>query len=900
MAEGEGGVGAKVRVVRCPKCDKLLPELANFTVYRCGGCDATLQAKKQPTVFEASPEKSDEDVSKCSEKNSEVDVESDRLEFKKEQQLNKTCDDSLISGNEKRDSLNEGESPRMDSLPTSKSEARDGNFQHRSMGYSTSPGDNVDGLVRRKMEEIRETKAQVLFSNGHSKFRPTKAWEGEELNNMPAFRGTPKLAMGDTQAASYPVAGPSNYNCNLSHINSEGAAKRQNIEGSDRVELLEQDRAELLRKLDELRDQIKLSCEVVDAPKERVPANNMSASLNSHGHNGRGSWFPDGSSALNRNSSHHSSFSNGHNVDMPRFYPAAHLQNGVHGYRENSRPYSLAPCNLQGQYPQRSSNSYIYGQLDPDPVSSYHNDGFYHQPACACMHCYAGHWLPPAQVTSSFLSNLRVPPCPLGNHGFYAADGPSMFGSQAYNHRIPKAPLHSYEPRNQPKAAFTRKERRPCRPVAGAAPFIVCYNCSELLQIPEEILQMGKHHHKLRCGSCSQLISFELDGRKLFSSNNISNLPATSENKVDLNDGSKDILQCHGNINRRQVISYSIDYDSPNYFDVRSADEKIVMPAFPVSSNEVVEKECGLNLSDSEKLHGLCSSSSTSGGVESPDSVICPRDAPSSTELPVEVDAITRVPSLPLREHFGYPSGNKIVDDPGSGSRSKRSDQERVTSYTGNFKQNSVKDVPVATEMDLSAEDYPNAGFSQDSWDVSKEEEEPRFNKGGDSFLTGLIKKSFKDFSPFSQSTESGRSKVSVNGRSISDRLVKRAEKLAGPIHPGYYWYDYRAGFWGVMGHACLGIIPPFIEEFNYPMQKNCAAGNTGILVNGRELNDKDLTLLASRGLPVTQGRSYIIEISGKVWDEETGEELDCLGKLAPTVERVKRGFGMRAPRVNS
>lgn len=36
---------AKVRVVRCPKCDKLLPELANFTVYRCGGCNATLQGK---------------------------------------------------------------------------------------------------------------------------------------------------------------------------------------------------------------------------------------------------------------------------------------------------------------------------------------------------------------------------------------------------------------------------------------------------------------------------------------------------------------------------------------------------------------------------------------------------------------------------------------------------------------------------------------------------------------------------------------------------------------------------------------------------------------------------------------------------------------------------------------
>lgn len=38
MAEGQ-----KVRLVRCPKCDNLLPELQDFSVYRCGGCGAVLQ-----------------------------------------------------------------------------------------------------------------------------------------------------------------------------------------------------------------------------------------------------------------------------------------------------------------------------------------------------------------------------------------------------------------------------------------------------------------------------------------------------------------------------------------------------------------------------------------------------------------------------------------------------------------------------------------------------------------------------------------------------------------------------------------------------------------------------------------------------------------------------------------
>lgn len=66
-------------------------------------------------------------------------------------------------------------------------------------------------------------------------------------------------------------------------------------------------------------------------------------------------------------------------------------------------------------------------------------------------------------------------------------------------------------------------------------------------------------------------------------------------------------------------------------------------------------------------------------------------------------------------------------------------------------------------------------------------------------------------------------------------------------------------------------------------MPENCAAGNTAVFVNGRELHQKDLDLLSSRGLPITKHRSYTVEISGKVVDDQTGEELDGLGKLAPT-----------------
>ncbi|XP_054788679.1 protein ENHANCED DISEASE RESISTANCE 4 [Prosopis cineraria] len=40
-----GEWATKLRLVRCPKCRLLLPELPHYNVYKCGGCGTTLQAK---------------------------------------------------------------------------------------------------------------------------------------------------------------------------------------------------------------------------------------------------------------------------------------------------------------------------------------------------------------------------------------------------------------------------------------------------------------------------------------------------------------------------------------------------------------------------------------------------------------------------------------------------------------------------------------------------------------------------------------------------------------------------------------------------------------------------------------------------------------------------------------
>jgi hypothetical protein len=53
----------------------------------------------------------------------------------------------------------------------------------------------------------------------------------------------------------------------------------------------------------------------------------------------------------------------------------------------------------------------------------------------------------------------------------------------------------------------------------------------------------------------------------------------------------------------------------------------------------------------------------------------------------------------------------------------------------------------------------------------------------------------------------------------------------------------------GMMGGPCLGMIPPFIEVFNYPLARYCSNGKTGVVVNGRELHHKDFEVLKQCGL---------------------------------------------------
>ncbi|XP_072965787.1 uncharacterized protein [Typha angustifolia] len=778
----EGVAGATIRVVRCPKCEKLLPELPSYSIYLCGGCGTALEARKEIPVSHVHSERSNAesieylDIFRSGpfgEASTEIDRQSERIGSSIGEGTSRGA--ALVSGrnsesgNEDNGFLNDPSTSNFDGVLRDKSIVR---RKNSNQSFSRAPGVNRSTVI----DQLVEGKT---CNDGGQVDQQMHLQKGEERD-------------GGKQLASYPDEGPSDYHAGsrYRHDDSENVIG-QNSERLNGVPYLGSNQLEIMRVLSEVRDRISA---VSSSPSPSDQAN----------------WPNPGISVMNRDYSLRSSLT-----------------------------LSRVPYSPQRQHQQGQLHNFIFKQLDLDPGMSSNTK------------------LMPVQVALTILNNPSVPHLMNIRHPM---GGPVSFGAEIFDRLSQNDRLHSDEPQTHQRIKFRERPRRSCQPIAGAAPFSICNNCYELLQLPPKSSLLEKNQVKMRCGSCSHAITLELNGGRL---DNSAPAPVSDVSSED-------------------------NYDS-NGNNPEAGIPSIAENSFSIHNNVVLVKEQELTSNETDKEHCLSPSCSMSEKVENPDSFISEKDDNCrSTELPAEAEDISHVSSVPLRDS----SSDHVTDESRKEIRHCHSDQEKIVLLSENFKQNSTKDVSAATELDVFADKYLNRGFSQDLSNTGKNEDRPRTVKGGDSkFLTHLL-------SRFNHSMGSRTVKFFVNGYPISDRVAKKVEKQAGPIYPGEYWYDYHAGFWGVMGHPCCGIIPPFIDGLKYPMPKNCAAGNTGVFVNGRELNEKDLDLLVDRGLPDTPGRSYRIEASGKVWDEPSGEELDSLGNLAPNIERMKRGLGMRIPRV--
>ncbi|WOG90529.1 hypothetical protein DCAR_0209773 [Daucus carota subsp. sativus] len=899
---------AQVRLVRCPKCENLLTELPDYSVYQCGACGTILRAR---------------------EKDAEVDTLSENLQEERAGGggLEKFSDSIENSEYVEKPVINSSNDVSSSGTSTNTFERKE-IIVDRAEKYRNSSMTNRDKKV---VEEDEETnpwigKASDFRGSGHlSDWRACGETERFHSNQRADAAGL----RYSTSKYSEKITANHQFGSNIDYDVIAKRMKNQiDVDELKKVEHLEQDRTELLRKLDELRDQLSRT-KIVENPKEKVPLSGRAVRQDPYTRSDN--WFPDGSFGQKKTSlqysipdknvagpsyiSHYaepSPFTNSREMAMQSFYTPMHTPSQLPGFEDPFRSQMLraltnqAPHNLQQPAHQYFPGRYISNDMaELDMIEPYTHNIDPHPSSCFCLHCYNKypHVLQPNPPSISCHRKFADVP---NNLMFYhpehsgAGFGPPDFNSRFASHDFHN-PHQNARLANDPNFnGGINRQRRPrvvlasegsrCRPVAGGAPFIACCNCLEVLQLPKTIFKTRKSQKKLKCAVCFKVILLVVSDNKLVFTHGdgVKRVPGKVDNRSNM-------VAKEDSLNYQQMKWGSMDMSSDDYEstgnDFHSMDLKL-------TSSTVGQDLSSDHSVDMRSLQSTVSC--TSVDEDSSNALIGIQEEAKSDEHVLNTENPRPPSGSPLQVHFDYSGTCNMVNQVGNENQSGRSEQDKIIVKKVTSRQNSMQDVSVATELDISSREYGNTGVSTDSGNAGREGNQLREKKGSSSFFAGIIKKSFKDKSRSSQNVEQERIGVAVNGHPIPNQLVKKAEKVAGPIQPGQYWYDSRAGFWGLIGGPCLGIIPPNIEEFSYPIPEDCAGGNTGVYVNGRELHQKDLILLGNRGLPTERDRSYIIEMSGRVLDEDSGEELDSLGKLAPTVEKLKHGFGMKPPRTTA
>jgi len=107
-------------------------------------------------------------------------------------------------------------------------------------------------------------------------------------------------------------------------------------------------------------------------------------------------------------------------------------------------------------------------------------------------------------------------------------------------------------------------------------------------------------------------------------------------------------------------------------------------------------------------------------------------------------------------------------------------------------------------------------------------------------------------------------------------------------IENGQYWYDRILGAWGPMGGPTAGFIAPGLN-LGGRVRRDSSHGNTGVIINGRELPGQDWALLQQRVRTAVPPGSYWLDAQGN-WGYEGGPARGNIGAAASSGGGSQRG----------
>ncbi|XP_076884024.1 uncharacterized protein LOC143533021 [Bidens hawaiensis] len=183
--------------------------------------------------------------------------------------------------------------------------------------------------------------------------------------------------------------------------------------------------------------------------------------------------------------------------------------------------------------------------------------------------------------------------------------GPRYTSGPYYSPRVslPSSPIHNplhshtesefsapddYRHRNDITKPFhSPKKKRYVRPIANGSPWITCYRCLNLLELPQSFLVFHKRFHSLRCGACMKVLNFTLSNgthvSRYYPEETITAPPSSEvEDYIDLNGSRGGPVSCS---DRSFQKSYSTETER-NFWEFSEERRKATMSRDPSGSSQ--------------------------------------------------------------------------------------------------------------------------------------------------------------------------------------------------------------------------------------------------------------------------------------------------------------------------
>ncbi|CAH8382147.1 unnamed protein product [Eruca vesicaria subsp. sativa] len=514
--------GPKVRLVKCPKCLKILQEDEDVPVYQCGGCLTILQAKRRTIAPNTTPSAGEAEGAQASEPRSEpvtnnvstsseqdtvvpspTDRSTDQVDKKAkdgsmvstEQQLGESIEEERNAIQLQDHSL--GDSDKNEGEDNSRSRLKsDIKPVAEAIGQGTSSGSlNADHVVmdaktsNSSSDAYRKLEAEISADASS----PVEDEQNEDDYFFNRHReSTDDLPAGNKTCSTYDESESSSDEREDEFLSENEQWKALQEMSSGKIQMQ--------RYPESFKEQSRGSSSSTTFSEKRP--NNVSTTTYMERYQNRSMQLEGPGGRLR---------------GQGRRHVTEQLRPSIPVYPRAREPYT----HVSPSYPSQDEFD-CYSRAHSLQMPPYARDMNYHNNTRARGRGqgsrFSGEmtkdrrnhpgWYS-GQLHSSYSSYPESPQRPME----YPRWSHEIVSDAEDHQRNRHAGHHHHDLQARRLKERQRVAKRHIRPTAGGAPFVSCYSCSQNLQLPVDFLIFKKKYHLIRCGRCTTVLRFSLQSR---------------------------------------------------------------------------------------------------------------------------------------------------------------------------------------------------------------------------------------------------------------------------------------------------------------------------------------------------------------------------------------------------